>query len=129
MIWKRCFETGIRPIDDEHRVLVTLIQKLEGSMYDGSVTKTTGMVLKELVDYVKFHFKNEEEVMSRVGFPELARHKILHKDLVNDIASILIDMKHGKPCTASELIGFLNYWLRDHILKEDMKIAQFLRLV
>ncbi len=129
MRWKKSFETGISPIDAEHKTLVTLIQKLEDSTNRGFVSKTTGIVLKELVEYVKFHFRNEEEVMSRIGFPELARHKILHKDLVNDVASILIDLKNGKQRTTPELIGFLNYWLRDHILQEDKKIGQFLGFV
>jgi len=129
MKWKKSFEIGISQIDLEHKALVSLIQKLENSMYGGSVSKTTGAVLKELVEYVKLHFKNEEKMMSNVGYPELSRHKILHKDLVNDVAAILIDLKNGKQWTASELVGFLNYWLREHILQEDKKIGQYLGLV
>ncbi len=129
MQWKKCFETGISKIDEEHKMLVNLVQKLEGTMYEGNSNADTGLVLKELVKYVKIHFHDEEEVMKRAGYPELERHKILHKDLVHDVASILINFKNGKEWTTCELVGFLNYWLRNHILEEDVKIGQFLGLV
>ncbi len=126
MKWKKVYETGIKKVDDDHKVLVQLTDELEAAMEPGASREAMGATLKALVEYVKFHFNNEEEVMKRVGFPDLQRHRQLHKDLVNDVAGILIDLKNGKEWTKSELIGFLTRWLEDHILGEDQKIGQFL---
>jgi len=61
--WKKAFETGIKSVDNEHKTLVRLIDKLEASMQPGGSREAMGVVLRELVEYVKFHFSNEEEVM------------------------------------------------------------------
>ncbi len=129
MEWKSIYETGIKKVDSEHQMLVELINKLEKAMSNGDSNKVIGNVLKDLVDYVKIHFKSEEEVMKKIGFPDLKRHQNLHKDLVNDVARILIDFKNGKTWTAEELSGFLHMWLLDHILEEDRKIGVFLGVI
>ena len=126
MEWKSIYEVGITKVDSEHQILVELINRLENAMANGNSNEVIGNVIKDLVDYVKIHFKSEEEVMKKIGFPELERHKELHKGLVNDVARILVDLKNGKTWTTQELMGFLHSWLANHILEEDRKIGRFL---
>ncbi len=87
-------------------------------------------VLIELAAYVKYHFEKEEKIMQNISYPDLERQKMLHKDLVNQIVTILVDLKNGKEVSALELKTFLQKWLIDHILGEDKKImAAFLVLL
>ncbi len=129
MEWKESFSTGIKKIDDEHRELVRMIDRLEKAMERGEAEDILGPVLKNLVEYVRFHFRNEEEVMVKTGFPDLKRHRVLHRNLVNEVASILNDLKKDRLWTVPELVGFLQHWLVDHILGEDVRIGQHLGVV
>ncbi len=129
MEWKESFSTGIKKIDDEHRELVRMIDRLEKAMERGEAEDILGPVLKNLVEYVRFHFRNEEEVMAKTGFPDLKRHRVLHRNLVNEVASILNDLKKDRLWTVPELVGFLQHWLVDHILGEDVRIGQHLGVV
>ncbi len=129
MKWQNRFATGIKKVDDEHKILIDMIDRLEKAISTGNDCEAARKVLYGLVDYVKIHFKNEEEVMKKIGFPDLNRHKIRHKHLVNEVASILMDLKCGKTWTVHELVGFLQHWLVDHIIEEDVKIGMHLGII
>jgi len=125
MKWKKDYNTGITSIDEQHQELCYMISKLDAAMDSDEVNQIMGKVLKELVEYVKFHFNDEEETMSRISYPDLEHHKELHKDLVNQVVNILVDIKNGKDISALELEVFLQQWLIDHILGEDKKIKDY----
>ncbi len=125
MDWSKDYEIGIKVVDQQHEKLLNMINKLEGSIGKENVLKVMGDILRDLVDYVKFHFQDEEKVMKRISYPDLERHKKLHEELVDQVTEILIKIKKGEVITASELMGFLQRWLLDHIMAEDKKIGEF----
>jgi len=129
MKWQNSFSTGIKKIDEEHKILVQLLNKLESSIASEDEERVIALVLRDLVDYVKFHFKSEEEVMKKINFPDLHRHKKLHKNLVHEVATILVDLKNGRDWSGQELIAFLQHWLMEHIIGEDLKIGQYLGVI
>ena len=125
MKWQDDYNTGIASIDEQHQKLCDMLNELEKSMNSDNVYQVMGKILKELVEYVKFHFQDEEKVMSRIAYPKLAEHKRIHKDLVDQIVKILLDMKNGKELEAVELNIFLKKWLLNHILQEDKKFSDY----
>ncbi len=127
MLWKDDYETGIATIDRQHKTLVGMTTILEEATkaYE-EMTQETGEILKDLVDYVKVHFRDEEEVMKKISFPEYSRHVELHKELVNEVRDILLVLKNGGRINNAELLVFLQKWLLEHIIIEDKKIGQYL---
>lgn len=125
MKWQDDYNTGIASIDEQHQKLCDMLNELEECMNSDNVYQVMGKILKELVEYVKFHFQDEEKVMSRIAYPKLAEHKRIHKDLVDQIVKILLDMKNGKELEAVELNIFLKKWLLNHILQEDKKFSDY----
>ena len=125
MEWLNSYNTGITSIDEQHQILCDMVNKLEESLDSGEVFNVIREILHGLVEYVKIHFHDEEKIMSRISYPELERHKKIHKDLVDQVVQILLDIKNGKEINAEELHAFLKKWLLDHILEEDKKIGEF----
>jgi len=123
MQWNINFATGIKSIDEEHHEIVKMITKLQDSLDDGLVTHQLGMVLKDLVNYTKYHFSSEENFMSQIHFPGLEIHIKFHKELTENIIKILLNLKEGKTITSIDLIEFLKNWLTNHIINEDKKIG------
>ena len=125
MEWQKDYNTGITSIDEQHQKLCHMTSKLDAAMDSDEVNQMMGQILKELVEYVKFHFTDEEKIMKNLSFPDLERHKKLHKDLVTQVANILVDIKNGKDISALELVVFLQKWLIGHIVGEDKKIGDY----
>ena len=125
--WDSAFKTGIRAIDDEHRMLVQMITQLQRAQVTGTVDAEIGRVLRALVDYAGNHFAHEEAIMANIGYVDIERHKDLHRALAQRLVAILKDLKEGKSLKASDLLDFLAHWLTDHILREDRKIGDAYR--
>jgi len=126
MEWRKDYETGIKVIDEQHMVLVDMLNKLKSPPTKEEIPKLMGQVLKGLVDYVKFHFKEEEKVMERINFPDFQKHKARHEELVKEVVNILLRVKKGENIDIEELKDFLTHWLMDHIIDEDKEIGHFL---
>ena len=125
MKWQKDYNIGITVVDEQHEKLCSMLTDLETSIKSDDVYQAMGDILKELVQYTKYHFEEEEKVMQRISYPDFEEHKKLHKDLVNEIVTILVDLKNGKEISAFELKEFLQKWLMDHILVEDKKIGEY----
>ncbi|NQV38806.1 MAG: hemerythrin family protein [Candidatus Marinimicrobia bacterium] len=126
--WSDDWVTGIKIIDDDHRHLVDLIQKLFHSMMTEKGTTFIRTIFVELINYTNTHFNREERMFKKYGFDELDRHKILHEQLVEQV---LAKGKHilnkGRQKDLSfELLDFFKDWLENHIIKEDLKFKTFL---
>jgi len=124
--WYDSYAIGIDHVDEQHKTMVRMIARLQDSLSAGNDLPEIGRALRFLVDYTQTHFKDEEDVMLAVGFDEYDHHKELHKKLVDDIVSILTDLKRGKKIDMFSLIDFLTEWLVNHIQKEDKKIGRFI---
>ena len=123
--WQRAFNTDIYQVDEQHKKLVAMINRLDESLRKGMgiVNQEEGPVLVALVDYTKYHFDTEEKVMQKIGYPHYQKHKGLHEDLRRKIVSMLLRLKDGGSVSATELMSFLTDWLLDHIIQEDKKIG------
>ncbi|MDP3346341.1 MAG: hemerythrin domain-containing protein, partial [Hydrogenophaga sp.] len=60
--WNANFETGIDVVDEQHRVLVSLLNRMAQHYIDGATEAQTRQILAELADYAQVHFSTEEAV-------------------------------------------------------------------
>ncbi|MBI5267052.1 MAG: hemerythrin family protein [candidate division Zixibacteria bacterium] len=127
LTWDNAFSTGIRAIDDEHRLLVQMITQLQRAQVTGTIDAEIARVLRALVDYVGQHFGHEEAIMAQIDFAEIESHKVLHQEFAQKLVAILTNLREGKTLKASELLDFLAHWLTGHIIREDGKIGRAFR--
>ncbi len=125
--WTDSLSVGITSIDDQHKVLVDLINDLYQKM-NGKAGKTaTGNSLKKLIEYTKLHFKNEEKLFDQHNYPDKEAHKKSHRELVAQIVEFQEEFKVGKGDMSLKLMEFLKDWRVDHIKKADKKFSPFLK--
>lgn len=125
MEWTDDFLLGIPSIDAQHKQLINLLDLFHIALKKGETQSAYANTIRALVDYTQHHFADEEEYMSRIGYPKLADHKRLHANLINETRNILFQLKNGHPIHAISLHRFLNDWVCNHILDEDHKIARY----
>lgn len=125
--WQDSYKIGHDSTDRQHRKLVSMIAALQQAIVDGNAEEATSLTLKELVDYTQYHFRDEEKLMTEIGFADIEHHKFLHRQMLEQVIQILTDIKSGKPFNAPDLVDYLTHWLTSHIVAEDGKIGQVLR--
>jgi hemerythrin-like metal-binding protein len=119
--WKPEYSVGDDHLDDQHRGLIDLINMLEDE-------SRMGEVLEQLEIYVDEHFREEEAMLEKAGYPDLAAHKLQHKIFEEwfsvsrrafrepDVSSML----------SESIRAYLKSWLVNHIMVSDKDYASWL---
>ncbi|MCL2063561.1 MAG: bacteriohemerythrin [Candidatus Cloacimonetes bacterium] len=123
--WTDDLSVRIWAIDNEHKKLIMLINKLSDSMSQGQGQSVLAGILSELANYTKTHFKNEEALMEKHGYPKQDDHKKQHTELVNKLNELQSDYNSGKISLSLSIFNFLTSWIQNHIKKEDKRYSEF----
>ncbi|HEX9082826.1 MAG TPA: bacteriohemerythrin [Holophagaceae bacterium] len=124
--WDPRYETGIELIDAQHRRLFASVQALSSVFEGAEVTPLLRKALDALLDDTVAHFRMEEELMQRFGYPGFAAHASEHARLVGEIDRLMVTVTSGKPISP-QISAFLADWLQHHVLEADMGYVPFLK--
>jgi hemerythrin-like metal-binding protein len=127
MPWGPEYMLGIGEIDDQHVKLVGLINKQHRFMKLQKSSENADGVLKELTDYTEYHFKYEEKLLEKYGYPEKRAHLKSHEKLMDQVAEFKMQRKEGSASLHMDIMVFLTDWLKTHILESDKAYVQFLK--
>jgi hemerythrin len=87
VIWDEKYAIGIALIDNQHKELFSLTNELFQACLGRE--ETLKGVFKEtmgrMVEYVRFHFGAEQELLQRINYPGYAEHKKQHDTMIRDI--------------------------------------------
>jgi hemerythrin-like metal-binding domain len=123
--WKSEYSVGISEFDSQHKVLVDLINKLHDAMKAGEGKQVLAVILEELIDYTKVHFREEEKYFGLHKYPEAASHIMEHEKLTRQVLEFQKDYTEGKSSMSIDVMSFLKNWLINHIAGVDKKYTQF----
>ncbi len=123
--WTDELSVGIQEIDEQHRILISLINQL----YDAIINKIDSLIindiLEELVQYTVVHFAVEESLMRIFDYSQYDDHKHQHEELKQQVFDLQRKVKTGEVQVGMELLHFLRNWLKKHILITDKKYTSF----
>ena len=124
--WRKDYEVGVSQIDTEHHRLFDLVNVFHENYLKGDGPKEIPRMLNQLVAYAQEHFQHEEDLMSENDYPLLDKHRDQHSELVTSIFEINNRFAADPVKASAETLQFLKNWLHDHIVHDDMDIADFL---
>ena len=125
--WESNYNIDITEIDQQHKKLVELINKLHDAMRNMQAKEVAGSIIDELIAYTKYHFSTEENYFDKFNYSETANHKRVHQNFVNKVASFKEDFDNGRLLVTMEIMNYLKEWLLKHILGTDKKYVQFFK--
>jgi hemerythrin-like metal-binding protein len=127
IVWSDALAIGDPQIDWEHRQLIALFGRLCDPARRGDV-EFRRTCLEELVAHVCTHFDHEEELMRRVGYPDLDHHRKAHLSLTDQFNRFMtLFADHPQEMTEDDLPAFVGAWLVDHIRGDDRALGDYLR--
>jgi two-component system NtrC family sensor kinase len=125
-VWDQRFVTGLPTVDEQHRHLVEIINRVGDMLLATQVSEAElQAVFKELADYARYHFAEEEKLMDAAGLDR--RHATLHQQHHAQFVEQLLQIWRSRTTLehpAEMLHGFLAAWLSFHILDEDQSMAR-----
>ncbi|ADU67324.1 hemerythrin-like metal-binding protein [Desulfurispirillum indicum S5] len=125
IVWNDELSVGIRRFDDQHKKLVSIINKLANAVKQGAGKSVLDNVFDELLDYTVTHFEDEISLMKKHGYHEAPQHQEIHDSLVRQVLKLKEKFDKGDLLVATETLDFLRNWLFKHIRQEDKKYSSF----
>lgn len=126
MWWNVSLETGIHILDKQHK---ELFRQVDDVLLDGDNKNRIAETLDFLERYVLDHFKVEELMQERLGYPKRDVHKKQHEEFA--LALPGLRQEYSEQGYAFSTVMKINKisvdWLKNHIMKFDMEFATYVK--
>ena len=126
--WTPKISTGSEKIDNQHKKLFSIINKLIIIKKEKAEFDAIFEVLTELIDYSHKHFKAEDQYISENNYPRLLlkAHLGEHEDYLGKMEKFVEDYGKGLETLTDEILKFLAVWWIEHVSESDMKYARYI---
>lgn len=127
--WSEQYEVGIELIDSDHQKLVGLLNQVVSAANFHMGDNYLRGVIGELIDYTKYHFEREENLMKENGYPDLEAHIDQHKSMIEQVDQFHARIEKSPNCgdnVCMDIHLFLKSWLLNHITHTDKEAARYL---
>jgi hemerythrin len=123
--WTDDWAMGIASLDEQHKELIKEVNDLIEACSSGQGRAKLHDTMKMLSDYTVKHFKFEEGLQQKHGYPGYEAHKKLHEDFKVTVAELAkaLDEEGASISLLGKVNSNIGSWLVSHILFEDKKIA------
>lgn len=124
--WNDAYSLDNSKIDKEHQQLFAIAAKAFGVATPDKKLHKIRNVLKELIEYTKTHFENEEKFMESIGYPDLSNHHNIHEKIISSMNLFTSKLtKMSLIEIEKELAHLIEVWFIHHIIYVDKKIMQW----
>ena len=126
--WREEWNSGSEIIDEQHQALITLANEVVNLTLADIDEAEANQILDGIIQHVIKHFKEEEEILSALGYPYVKNHEQLHDELIKraeqlEVAYIKKEVK---------LSAFFSFLLDEvivgHMLDADTKFFPYIEM-
>lgn len=130
-LWDPSTAVGVPLIDQQHQELFRRVNSLLEVMHRGFARLETEHLLVFLAGYTVQHFKAEERLMARHGFPGTLEHRQAHASFEQRLEALRTKFEaEGSTCDLSIAMNrMVCSWLREHTTGADVALARWLHQV
>lgn len=123
---------GVTALNKQHLLLTTyalefnqLIEELATREPTHADWKHVDGLFSRIMRYVATHFRDEEELMKSLGYPDYEAHKRQHDHFVDEMANIQSQINNRNIKFKASLSTLLWDWLYKHINEVDYHYRDF----
>lgn len=124
--WTEDFSVGIPRLDEQHKQLVRMINRLIAAPGTKTKSESVSNLLNDMTKYAQEHFRLEEDLMRERDYPHLdeqvAQHRAFRKKVADFCFATMLDAQS----VPDIMLNYLRDWLVNHILECDMAYKPYL---
>ncbi|MCK9491161.1 MAG: bacteriohemerythrin [Sulfurimonas sp.] len=119
--WHEGLSLGVKSIDDDHKQLLNIINRLSDAIRDGNAQEIIDKTFQDLEKYVIEHFHREELLLAKCNCLHIKEHIAQHREFAKKVPELKAKLANAKnSAMAQEVSYFLTDWLFNHIIEEDI---------
>ena len=124
--WNPDLETGVELIDNQHAEIIKTLNTYFIRQKCNFSQENIYECLKFVQQFVMYHFQCEEAYMVECDYPNYRSHQALHNLIATQVKFFSVKMEtEADPEVVQQFDAFLENWIGDHILIEDIDFVQF----
>lgn len=122
------YSTGIESIDEQHTQLISMCNNLYlDHQKKGEFSRDFfRQCLSSVVNFLQYHFFVEEQLLSRIAYPEFRDHQEEHKQAADFLNRCLVYLDAGEEAWLRESVPLLRGRLLKHITVSDRRYASYI---
>ena len=124
--WNSDLAIGDPEIDRQHQALFEAAARFEEAVRGGAPAPRLQELFRFLAGYVSTHFRDEERLMARIGYPDLAGHVREHERFTARLERLAPRFGAGEDAIAgcAVLYGVVQDWLVEHVGTSDQRLRE-----
>lgn len=129
LTWTNSYEVGHPVIDKQHKDLFAQANILLDALKQGKGKEELGKIIAFAESYVLQHFRDEEQALAKVNYPQLQQHKQEHEAFKIELQKLKakFEQEGPTPTIAIELNAKVVSWLSKHVSGSDQAYAKYLK--
>lgn len=125
IVWKDSYSVGVAAIDYDHKRLLELVNRVVSAYSFDMGDDFSQEIFNKLIDYTKYHFAREEQLMEKYDYPGWEDHKLQHGKFIVKINDFYNQLENNG-VTFYEVFDFLRDWWINHIGKSDDDLGAYI---
>jgi hemerythrin len=127
IVWTDQMAVGVKLLDNDHKKLVLLINKLHDGLVNNRDKQALDSVFESLVRFTRVHFAHEEQLLFETGYHGAEAHKQEHESMIQKIVDLQARFRSGAPMAMyMDGVELLKSWLFNHMYGADQQYAPYL---
>ncbi len=119
------YRLGIDEVDNEHIRFVDMLNHVYALLDENKQHKAAVYFSNTLSNYIDEHLSNEEDFMRSFNYPDLEKHKIIHRRFQDTFATLKDKIKNDDGDALRKGLQIAFSWLISHIGTEDKKYTNY----
>jgi diguanylate cyclase (GGDEF)-like protein/hemerythrin-like metal-binding protein/PAS domain S-box-containing protein len=125
LIWQDSFYCGHELIDRQHKALFNLSNKMFSAITSNRPVSEISNLFAKLIEELRQHFTDEEEVMQNIGYTETTNHTIEHCRLITEAMKLQESFKTSIPDVGDTFHFFVKEIVMLHMIGMDRDYYPF----
>ena len=122
--WKKEYSIGVKKLDNQHKKILKIVNQNMERQFSTQNEREMEEILEDLQNYIKEHFKTEEEYMLKHQYSGYEEQRKEHNQFIDRLFEAQKEyLKYGR-VTSINIFNFVWDWFSHHILILDKMLSK-----
>ena len=122
--WKKEYEIGVTKLDNQHKKIIEIVNEVIKQQFTPANENEIEEILNGLQDYIREHFKTEEEYMLKHQYSGYEEQRNEHNRFTDRLFDAQKEYTKNGRVTSVNILNFIWDWFSRHILIVDKRLSK-----